>query len=101
MACVLSDVVRIFRLRFTDHLLAIFLVGVAPVSFACAPGGRNPTIFQKVKMEVMIGDALLARAVEAIPRAVHTGRLGDGKSFITNIEEAIRIRTGEKGKDAI
>ncbi len=55
----------------------------------------------KVKIEVVMEDSLLERAVEAIQHAAHTGRIGDGKIFITNIEEAIRIRTGEKGKDAI
>jgi nitrogen regulatory protein P-II 1 len=41
------------------------------------------------------------RAVEAILQAAHTGRIGDGKIFISTVEEAIRVRTGEKGKDAI
>jgi nitrogen regulatory protein P-II 1 len=55
----------------------------------------------KVKIEVVMDDSLLERAVEAIQHAAHTGRIGDGKIFIYDIEEAIRIRTGEKGKDAI
>jgi nitrogen regulatory protein P-II 1 len=55
----------------------------------------------KVKIEVVMEDSMVERAVEAIQHAAHTGRIGDGKVFITNIEEAIRIRTGEKGKDAI
>jgi nitrogen regulatory protein P-II 1 len=55
----------------------------------------------KVKIEVVMDDSLVERAVEAIQHSAHTGRIGDGKIFITNIEEAIRIRTGEKGKDAI
>jgi nitrogen regulatory protein P-II 1 len=55
----------------------------------------------KVKIEVVMEDSMLERAVEAIQHAAHTGRIGDGKIFISNIEEAIRIRTGEKGKDAI
>jgi nitrogen regulatory protein P-II 1 len=46
-------------------------------------------------------DSLVERAVEAIQQAAHTGRIGDGKIFVSNIDEAIRIRTGEKGKDAI
>jgi nitrogen regulatory protein P-II 1 len=46
-------------------------------------------------------DSLVERAVEAIQHSAHTGRIGDGKIFITTIDEAIRIRTGEKGKDAI
>jgi len=55
----------------------------------------------KVKIEVVMEDALVERAVEAILQAAHTGRIGDGKIFVTNIDEAIRIRTGERGPDAI
>ncbi|MFO0292247.1 MAG: P-II family nitrogen regulator [Rhodospirillales bacterium] len=55
----------------------------------------------KVKIEVVIEDALVERAIEAIQKAAHTGRIGDGKIFVTNVEEAIRIRTGERGTDAI
>lgn len=55
----------------------------------------------KVKIEVVIADELLDKAVEAIQRAAKTGRIGDGKIFISSIEEAIRIRTGETGTDAI
>jgi nitrogen regulatory protein P-II 1 len=55
----------------------------------------------KVKIEVVMEDTLVERAVEAIQTAAHTGRIGDGKIFVSSIDEAIRIRTGEKGKDAI
>ncbi|MFP6725659.1 MAG: P-II family nitrogen regulator [Alphaproteobacteria bacterium] len=55
----------------------------------------------KVKLEVVLADSLLERAVEAIQSAAHTGRIGDGKIFITTVEQAIRIRTGESGDDAI
>ena len=55
----------------------------------------------KVKLEVVLVDSLLERAVEAIQSAAHTGRIGDGKIFITTVEQAIRIRTGESGDDAI
>ncbi len=55
----------------------------------------------KVKIEVVLGDEMLDKAVEAIQKAAKTGRIGDGKIFISNIEEAIRIRTGEHGGDAI
>jgi len=55
----------------------------------------------KVKIEVVVDDAMLERAVEAIQQAAHTGRIGDGKIFITPVEEAIRVRTGERGIDAI
>ena len=55
----------------------------------------------KVKIEVVLEDTLLGRALEAIQQAAHTGRIGDGKIFVINVEEAIRIRTGERGPDAI
>ena len=55
----------------------------------------------KLKVEVVMEEALVERAVEAIQQAAHTGRIGDGKIFVTTIDEAIRIRTGERGPDAI
>ncbi len=55
----------------------------------------------KVKVEVVIEDNLVERAVEAIQQAAHTGRIGDGKIFVSTIDEAIRIRTGERGADAV
>jgi nitrogen regulatory protein P-II 1 len=55
----------------------------------------------KVKIEVVIDDSLAERAVEAIQAAAKTGRIGDGKIFVSTVEEAIRIRTGERGTDAV
>lgn len=55
----------------------------------------------KVKIEVVLSDELLDKAVDAIQKAAKTGRIGDGKIFISSVEEAIRIRTGESGRDAI
>lgn len=55
----------------------------------------------KVKIEVVVDDDQVEQAVEAIQQAAHTGRIGDGKIFITPVEEAIRVRTGERGRDAI
>jgi nitrogen regulatory protein P-II 1 len=55
----------------------------------------------KVKVEVVMEDAMVERAVEAIQQAAHTGRIGDGKIFVSTVEEAIRIRTSETGADAI
>jgi nitrogen regulatory protein P-II 1 len=55
----------------------------------------------KVKIEVVMEDSMVERAVEAIQHAAHTGRIGDGKIFVSTIDEAIRIRTGERGPDAI
>jgi nitrogen regulatory protein P-II 1 len=55
----------------------------------------------KVKLEVVVEDGLVERVVEAIAVAAKTGRIGDGKIFVSTIEEAYRIRTGERGSDAI
>ena len=55
----------------------------------------------KVKIELIIGDELLNPAVDAIIKAAYTGKIGDGKIFVKNVEEVIRIRTGETGGDAV
>jgi nitrogen regulatory protein PII len=55
----------------------------------------------KVKVEVVVEDSLVDNVVEAIAAAAKTGRIGDGKIFVSPIEQAVRIRTGDKGEDAI
>jgi len=55
----------------------------------------------KVKIEVVIGDDMVEAAIDAIRKAAQTGRIGDGKIFVSDIEDVIRIRTGETGLDAI
>lgn len=55
----------------------------------------------KVKLEIVIADNLVDRAIEAIITAARTGKIGDGKIFVTNMEQVIRIRTGETGDTAI
>ena len=55
----------------------------------------------KIKIELVVDDNLVDESVEAIKSKAHTGRIGDGKIFVTSIDEVIRIRTGEKGKEAI
>ncbi len=55
----------------------------------------------KVKVELVVEDGQVERAVEAIQSAAQTGRIGDGKIFVSSVEEAIRIRTGETGTEAI
>ena len=55
----------------------------------------------KVKIEIVLEDKLVERAIEAIIQAARTGRIGDGKIFVTSVEEVVRIRTGERGVDAI
>ena len=55
----------------------------------------------KVKIEIVIDDDLLDSALDCIEQSAKTGRIGDGKIFVSSIDQAIRIRTGEKGNDAI
>ena len=55
----------------------------------------------KVKIELVIDDGLVEQAIEAIQTAARTGRIGDGKIFVTSVEDAIRVRTGERGTEAI
>ena len=55
----------------------------------------------KVKIEVVIAEDLLERAVDAIVKAARTGKIGDGKIFVQNVEQVIRIRTGETGPEAV
>ena len=55
----------------------------------------------KVKIEIVLDESMVDKAIEAITKSARTGRIGDGKIFVINIERAIRIRTGEEGSDAI
>jgi nitrogen regulatory protein P-II 1 len=55
----------------------------------------------KIKLEIVIADELVSKVIETIETAAKTGRIGDGKIFVIPLEEAIRIRTGEKGNDAV
>ena len=55
----------------------------------------------KVKIEIIVDDAIVDRAVEAIQQTARTDRIGDGKIFVLDIAEVIRIRTGERGNDAL
>ena len=55
----------------------------------------------KVKVEMILADAMVERAIEAIVKAARTGKIGDGKIFVTEVEQVIRIRTGESGEAAV
>jgi nitrogen regulatory protein P-II 1 len=55
----------------------------------------------KVKIELVVSDAQVSQVIESIEKTAKTGRIGDGKIFVVGIEEAIRIRTGERGEDAV
>ena len=55
----------------------------------------------KIKIEIVLADDIVDQAIEAIIRAAHTGKIGDGKIFVTPVEQVIRIRTGETGETAV
>jgi len=55
----------------------------------------------KIKMEIIVSDDIASKVVEAIEQSAKTGRIGDGKIFVTTVEEVVRIRTGERGEDAL
>jgi nitrogen regulatory protein P-II 2 len=55
----------------------------------------------KVKLEIAVADDVVTKAIDAIIKAANTGKIGDGKIFVSNLEQVIRIRTGETGEDAI
>lgn len=55
----------------------------------------------KVKLELVVADNILDSAMDAIVKAAHTGKIGDGKIFVTSVEQALRIRTGETGEEAV
>ena len=55
----------------------------------------------KLKIEAVVADDILEQAIEAIRKAAYTGKIGDGKIFVYEVEQAIRIRTGEMGEDAV
>ena len=55
----------------------------------------------KVKLEIALGDNQVERAIDAVERSAKTGNVGDGKIFVSNLEQAVRIRTGETGPDAL
>src|SRR3989304_9984598 len=55
----------------------------------------------KIKLEIIVPDDLVPQVVETVEKSARTGRIGDGKIFVTNVEEVVRIRTGERGHDAI
>ena len=55
----------------------------------------------KIKIEVIVEDSIAEKAIQSIRKAAYSGKIGDGKIFVSNVEEVMRIRTGEKGSDAV
>lgn len=59
------------------------------------------SLLPKVKIEIAIDDDVVEQVIEAITKAAHTGKIGDGKVFVYNLDKAVRIRTGEKNSEAL
>lgn len=109
----LEAIVRPFKLE--DVKAALMEIGVSGLTISEVKGfGRQKgqaelyrgaeyvvAFVPKVKVEVAVPDALVARAVEVLTAAVRTGRIGDGKVFVGALEEVVRVRTGERGEDAL
>ena len=55
----------------------------------------------KIKLELVVADAIVDTAVDAIIKSAHTGKIGDGKIFVTTVDQVVRIRTGETGESAV
>ena len=109
----IEDIIKPFKLDEVKE--ALHEVGIQGITVLEAKGfGRQKghtelyrgaeyvvDFLPKVKIEVVIDDGMTERVVDAIQNAAQTGRIGDGKIFISTIDEAIRIRTGERGSDAV
>ena len=108
-----SAIIKPFKLDEVRHALGE--VGVEGLTVTEAKGfGRQKghteryrgaeyvvDFLPKVKVEIVLADDLVEKAVDAIRDAAQTGRIGDGKIFVSTVEEAVRIRTGETGLDAV
>jgi len=64
-------------------------------------GAEYVDFLPKVKIEAAVDDAIVERVIEAVEASARTGKIGDGKIFVTSLEQVVRIRTGETGKDAL
>jgi nitrogen regulatory protein P-II 1 len=63
--------------------------------------GMTVTVVPKVKIEIVVADSQAQQVIDAIEKSAKTGRIGDGKIFVSPVEEAVRIRTGERAEEAI
>ncbi len=109
----ITAIIKPFKLD--DVREALSEIGVAGVTATEVKGfGRqkgHPELYRgaeyvvdflpKVKLEIAVAESVVDQAVETIVKAANTGKIGDGKIFVTNLEQIIRIRTGETGEDAI
>src|ERR1700674_3888693 len=109
----IEAIIKPFKLdEVKEALQDVGLQGITVTEAKGFGGQKGPTgvyrgaesvvdFLPKVKIEIVLADDMADKAIEAIRRSAQTGRIGDGKIFVSNIEEAIRIRTGESGLDAI
>jgi nitrogen regulatory protein P-II 1 len=109
----IEDIIKPFKLdEVKDALGEIGIQGmtVSEVKGFGRTGGKKEVyrgsayvvdFVPKVKIELVIADSQVNQVIESIEKTAKTGRIGDGKIFIVGIEEAIRIRTGERGEDAV
>src|ERR1700749_1562543 len=109
----IEAIIKPFKLdEVKEALHEVGIQGITVTEAKCFGRQKGPTelyrgaeyvvvFLPKMKLEVELEDQWDERAIEAIRQAAATGRIGDGKIFVLNVEEAIRIRTGERGPDAI
>ena len=64
-------------------------------------GDHDDEFLAKIKIELIVEDTMVEKAIESIKNAAHSGKIGDGKVFVSNIEQVLRIRTGEKDSEAV
>ena len=109
----IEAVIKPFKLDEVKHKLTA--IGISGITISEVKGfgrqkghtelyrGAEYTVdfLPKVKLEVLVSDEMLQKAIEAILESAHTGKIGDGKIFVTTLEEVIRIRTNERGEEAI
>lgn len=109
----IEAIIKPFKLDDVREALA--LVGVSGITVTEVKGfGRqkghsemyrgaeyNVDFLPKIKMEIVIEDSLLERVIEAIMQTAQTGKIGDGKIFVVDVERVIRIRTGEENEEAV
>jgi len=109
----LEAVIKPFKLD--EVKLALAEIGVAGLTVIEVKGygrqkGHNEVyrgaeyvvdFLPKVKLEIVVPDDLVAKAVEIVERTAKTGRIGDGKLFVSGVDEAIRVRTGERGEEVV
>jgi nitrogen regulatory protein P-II 2 len=96
---IVSAIVKPFKLD--DVRSALSDIGIAGLTVYEVKGFGRHDYIPKVKLEVAVEDDLVDQVVDAIVESARTGKIGDGKIFVTNLEGVVRIRTGESGSSAL